>query len=351
MPYDVNGEWLGDDGVGGKAFERTTQRRQNYATNAKWLVDPIFPAGAMHLIGGPSGSNKTTWLLQQLHDWDQGLPLFGKYKSNPVPWVYITCDRSLRDTTQTLQRLGYHKWEIVAYTLEEMLPQVKDSNGILTVKESPDINKHILAKFPEVELFVIEGLQAIMPDMTKGRSQNKTELLWALSLRLTLEPLNKTIIATTHNPKVAAAGGVALDARSKFLGSQGFIGTCSTMVGIERPSDVSRENERLVKIMGRNFRDINQTYSLDNDGKLHLESEGKEVVESETDRAIQIISYASAMHQFTVAEMHSKLGSGVSEKTVRRDLAQLVEQQVLQVVDQSQNGRKRQIFLYGEKVQ
>lgn len=338
MPYDNEGNWLG--GSVGDAVEDTTRRRREYAASERWLVDPIFPAGAMHLIGGPSGSGKTTWLLQQLWDWDQGLPMFGKYTSNPVPWVYICCDRSLRETTKTLHRLGYHNWAFEAYALEDLLPQAKDGSGMLTVKESPDINKHILAKFPDIELFVIEGLQAIMPDIQKGRSQNKQELLWALSLRLTLGPENKTIIATTHNPKVIAAGGVAQDARSKFLGSQGFIGTCSTMVGFDK--DDKRPNERKVKIMGRNFRDIDQTYSLDEYGRFHLEAEDGEIVEGDEDYEIKILNLARRARTFTADEAHKTCGLDVSLRTIQRILERLVREGTLSA---ERKGRKL-IFMY-----
>lgn len=337
MPYDQDGNWTG--GWVGDAIDETTRRREGYQANERWLVDPIFPAGAMHLIGGPSGSGKTTWLLQQLWEWDQGLPLFGKYKSTPVPWVYIGCDRSLRETDKTLQRLGYHDWKFEAYALEDLLPHTKDA-GMLKVKDSPNINQHILAKFPNIELFVIEGLQAVMPDMEKGRSQNKTELLWALSLRLNIEPINKTIIATTHSPKVAAAGGVAQDARSKFLGSQGFIGTCSTMVGFEK--DENRPQQRRVKIMGRNFADIDQTYSLDERGKFVLESEGKEVVETEEDRDTQMLVCASRLGEFTVEDMAGALKWKISKYTVLRELAKLAQAGLLKV---RKEGRKF-VFTY-----
>lgn len=342
MAYDQNGNWTG--GWIGEAIDETTKRREGYQATEKWLVDPIFPSGAMHLIGGPSGSGKTTWLLQQLHEWDQGLPLFGRYKSNPVPWVYIGCDRSLRETDKTLQRLGYHDWKFEAYALEDLLTHVKDA-GMLKVKESPSINQHILAKFPDIELFVIEGLQALMPDMERGRSQNKAELLWALSLRLNLEPVNKTIIATTHSPKVTQAGGVAQDARSKFLGSQGFIGTCSTMVGFEK--DENRPQQRKVKIMGRNFPDIDQIYSLDERGKFVLESEGEvgekqTPVETAEDRDTQILIAASQLLEFTVDEMAASLKWKVSKYTVLRDLAKLAQSGSLKV---RKEGRKF-VFTY-----
>jgi hypothetical protein len=317
------------------AIDETTRRRREFQANKKWIVDPIFPAGVMHLIGGPSGHGKTTWLLQMLWEWEQGLPMLGKYKSNPCPWVYVCCDRSLRETTETLQRLGYNNWQFEAYGLEDLLPQ---SGGKV---KAPDLTEHIFKRFPDVELFVIEGLQALMPDIQKGRSQNKQELLWALDLRLVLGPQNKTIIATTHSPKVAAAGTVDQDARSKFLGSQGFIGTCSTMVGIERDAKV--QDTINAKIMGRNFADIDLKYTRDSRGMLRLEVENHEAVKSESDQDICILTLASDLKEFTASQLHKRLGTDVSLKTVRRALHQLVTDRALSMVERD----NKQFFIYG----
>lgn len=330
---DNDRDWQG--AFDGDGIKETRRKRDEYQASEKWVVDPIFPAGAMHLIGGPSGSGKTTWLLQQLWEWEQGLPLLGKYKSNPCSWVYICCDRSLRETTKTLHRLGYHNWDFEAYALEDLLPQI---NGRV---KPPDLTDHIMKRFPNHELFVIEGLQALMPDVAKGRSQNKQELLWALDLRLILGPQNKTIIATTHNPKVNVAGGVTQDERSKFLGSQGFIGTCSTMVGIEKHP--KKDDQRNVKIMGRNFADIQVLYTRDNRGMFQLEGIDGETVESETDQDVGLLTHAGVLKEFTAAQMHDRVGTGTSLKTIRRTLHRLVEQGLLSMVEKN----NKQFFIYG----
>jgi hypothetical protein len=319
-----NNDWQG--AFESNAIDETMRRRREFEANEKWIIEPIFPAGAMHLIGGPSGHGKTTWLLQMLHEWEQGLPLIGKYKSNPCPWVYVCCDRSLRETTKTLQRLGYHNWRFEAYGLEDLLPT---AGGKVKL---PDITDHVLKRFPDVDLFVIEGLQALMPDVSKGRSQNKQELLWAVDLRNILGPQNKTIIATTHSPKVAAASTIDQDARSKFLGSQGFIGTCSTMVGIER--DAKAKDTINAKIMGRNFADIDLKYTRDSRGMLQLETsmgpDGKEVYESEDDREIAIITFAQNTSEFTAAQCRTALVKlDIGRTTMYRILVKLVEEGIL----------------------
>ena len=264
-----------------EAIQAAWQKLLEYDANQTFVVDKIFPAGAMHLLGGPSGAGKTTWLFQMLYEWEQKKKLFGEYQSNPCPWVYISSDRSMRETAQTLKRIGLLHWRFEAYSLEDLLAVNKTTKHL----DSPDLIKHVIGneKFKHAELFVIEGLQALMPNVPKGQSQNKAELVWAMQSRRILSPTNKTIIATTHNPKqTSGPGQSSSDERSKFLGSQGFIGSCSTMIGFEK--DEKDKDLRKVVIMGRNFKDILQTYRLDENGKFVLElSNGEDMNPEETE--------------------------------------------------------------------
>lgn len=279
---DFSGRWQSP------AISETTRLRHEYRANQKYLVDTIFPCGAMHLIGGPSGVGKTTWLLQQLYDWEQEQMLFGEYKSNPVPWVYVGADRSLREFDMTLCRLGYGAWNIEAYALETLI-----KNKVSGSFDSPDFTKHILKKFPHAELIVVEGLQALMPDNDKKRSQNKNELIWALEQRHVLAEGQRTIIATTHNPKVAQIGTSTTDERSKFLGSQGFIGSCSTMIGFEKHA--TNPKGRNVTIMGRNFADLKLKYIVDAKGRYEIEvNQAGEPVETSEDHEIQFLTWLQA---------------------------------------------------------
>lgn len=299
-------------------IDEITARRKQLEESQEWIVDRIFPSGAMHLIGGPSGVGKTTWLFQMLYEWEQGLQLFGEYKSNPCPWVYISADRSIREMQQTLARIGYGDWQFEAYALEELIyiPSRKCC-------EPPDFTKHVLDKFPYAKLIVMEGLQAIMPDHSKNRSQNKQELLWALEQRLVLSSNNRTVIATTHNPKVGA-NTMQTDERSKFLGSQGFIGSCSTMIGIEKGKS---PESRLVTVMGRNFQDMHLTYSCSNDtnGRFVLESIGHEAIVNETDEKIKFSTWCQTQHVAFSAKDAIACGMrmGISDSTVERWLLEL----------------------------
>ena len=306
------------------AISAVTARRKELLRTQEWIVDKIFPAGAMHLIGGPSGVGKTTWLMQLLYDWEQGKKIFGKYQSNPCPWVMVNSDRGMRETTQTLERLGLGDWEFETYALEDLIYDQKTSKC-----KSPDFTLDILNKFPHAKLIVVEGIQAVMPDMSKTRSQNKNELIWALEQRRILTDGNRTVIATTHNPKVTNNGAPSNDERSKFLGSQGFIGSCSTMIGFEKGSNPLVDS-RLVTVMGRNFKDFKANYSVGKEnGEFILESFGDEIVQTDDDKDLALTLWALAQKEpFSVQDARAEVmrnALDMSESTIQRWLRKQAE--------------------------
>ena len=311
------------------------ERRRKLSASQEWIVDKIFPAGAMHLIAGGSGVGKTTWLFQMLYEWEQALPLFGEYASHPCPWVYIACDRSLGDMQLTLERIGLGDWEFEAHSLEELLWDQQ-----LKTCRDPNFADHVLRKFEYAKLVVVEGLQAVMPDRSRSRSQNKEELLWALEQRHILAEKGRTVIATTHNPKLVQTQGASVDERSKFLGSQGFIGSCSTMISIDKGK---MEEDRNMIIMGRNFPDIHLSFSQkpENNGRFVLEGVGRKAVVTESDDRVQFMTWAQAQYEFTVKDsVACGMRMGVSDATVERWLRQLVEEGVLVRIQDPQDKRR-----------
>lgn len=322
-------------------IDAISDRRVELRQSQEWIVDQIFPAGAMHLIGGPSGVGKTTWLFQMLYEWEQSLPLFGEYASHPVPWVYISCDRSIREMEQTLLRMGLQDWRFECYALEELI-----YNKAAARCDPPEFARHVLDKFKFAKLVVIEGLQAVMPDHSKARSQNKQELLWALEQRLVLARDNRTVIATTHSPKETAgiAASVSRDDRSKFLGTQGFIGSCSTMISLEKKPD-TLQDARIVHVMGRNFKDIQLHYSMDRDGRFVLENKGTDAVPSETDEKVQFATWCQSQPEPFPAKDAVAYGMrmGVSDSTVERWLVELCD---LGALERFKDGKR---YLYRRK--
>jgi AAA domain len=265
---DARGSSTRLDGVKGThaiVIKGTRDERRELKKREKFIVDVIFPAGELHLIGGGSGAGKTTWLLQWLKDWSEGKPVFG-YKSHPCPYVYVTFDRGLLSTHRTMERLGMEDWDFPSYPIEDIV-----TKGEYTIDR-------IMARFPEAELYVIEGFQGLLPDTTRGTSQNKAEMTWVIELRRKVLSKGKTLIGITHNPKMKA-GESYESARSNFLGSNSLIGCTSTLVSFQSPAHTQpppgqgatrpvETDEREVIIRGRDFPNIHQLWSRDSRGRF-----------------------------------------------------------------------------------
>lgn len=71
----------------------------------KYLVDPILPTHEIHLVAGSSNVGKSRWLFNMLLEWEQGKPVLG-LPSTPVPWCYVTADRSLASVHRTFADMG-----------------------------------------------------------------------------------------------------------------------------------------------------------------------------------------------------------------------------------------------------
>src|SRR5690242_1448332 len=69
------------------------------------LIDRILPVHEVHILGGPSGAGKTRWLFQMLQEWKAGNSVLG-YASNPVPYAYVSTDRSRESVKRTCEDLG-----------------------------------------------------------------------------------------------------------------------------------------------------------------------------------------------------------------------------------------------------
>src|SRR4051794_13985196 len=62
--------------------------------NFRWrehVIDGLMPVREVHLLGGPSGAGKTTWLMDFLEKWQKEEDIFG-HKSHPAAFVYIAGD-------------------------------------------------------------------------------------------------------------------------------------------------------------------------------------------------------------------------------------------------------------------
>jgi RecA-family ATPase len=317
-----------DGNSNNKIGEERLLHRLELRKEERFIVDKILPAGCLHLLGGPSGVGKTTWLFQQLKDWSEGKPILG-YQSFPCNWLYVSADRSALETDRTLRRLGLGDWPIPMYSIEEV------SSG------DPDLLK-LHQRFPHIDLFVIEGIQAFVPD-TKG-SQNKADMLWVMKLRQHLLGTQKTITGTTHMPK-GTGGQSGTGDRTDFLGSASLLACCSTLINFEYPDDVKdsrvkvESDERKITIKPRDTPNIVLNYTRSSSGSFIL-------ADSDEAQALFALEIMLASHKdqepitkALLADWVAK--SGISKRSLSRFMSERLEQGKLEKISDGAYQKRR----------
>lgn len=226
-------------------------------SSSEWLVDGIFPTHLVHILAGASGSNKTTYLLQTLPKWAKGEPIHGR-ESHPVPWIFISCDRSWKETRHTFDRMG-----IPYDSIRTVCMMDKKYRDILTVEV---LFERMKKEHPDVRLYVIDAFYTLTPD---GRyNDNATVNKFLRTLVKLCEENDVTVIGTHHSPKMKEGEGYVAS-RDCILGAIAWGAFASTILHIRSPEPDNDEcRERYLAILARNGAAITQDYVLDNSGLL-----------------------------------------------------------------------------------
>lgn len=202
----------------------------------EFLIEGILPAGEAHLIGGASGSGKTTWIFQNLlAQWQQGNPVF-EHDSHPVPYVYVSLDRSRSSVTRTLQRLNLLDQITRVICLEEMPEECLDLDNVL---------KFALKKFPDSKLVIIEGFALMSGERTNGYTA--VGKLMRKAARLCAKQ-KITIIGVCHAPKLKADEQFQ-HSRELLLGSVSWAAYSDTIIVLNMDETTQIIT---VKVMPRN---------------------------------------------------------------------------------------------------
>ncbi len=122
-----------------------------------FLVDEILPSREVHLVAGPTGAGKTRWLLESLLEWSAGRS-FLRFPSHPVPWLYVSSDRTLESFHRTLDSLGITYSRVptlAAWDMRLSLMEILDASQGRPLVRHPEF-KLPKAASPRAELVVIE---------------------------------------------------------------------------------------------------------------------------------------------------------------------------------------------------
>ncbi len=266
-----------------RVIQEINDTRERLRGNRQFLVDTILPSREFHIIAGPSGVGKTTWLLPLIHKWSEGEPVLG-FKSNPFPYVYISCDRSLNALDSTLERVGLRDWRIHAYSIEDLdkylkrykVPFVDERTGENRLGTHEDLT---LAFLPElfndymkfdIKVFIVEGYGWFMESPNGNKGAYRDTIRLGSTIRKAYERYGCSLIVTTHVPKMKKGEGYA-NPRERIIGSVGQAAVASTIILLETGDEGDiHDMNRIVTICPRDSKAITLAYELNNSGGYEL---------------------------------------------------------------------------------
>lgn len=225
------------------------------APQQEYIIDPIFPANEIHLVGGSSGTGKSTWLIQFLHSLSLGLPCFG-YPAHPVEWSYVSCDRSWPGVNRTLDRIG----------LPIDRSRFHTRRGLVTPGQKASIDE--IVNWCKTPLLILEAMSLLMP-IGRGRDMSTYGHVgeWLEYVADLCERKKVTIIGTVHSPKVRE-GEKYPDIRQRVLGSVAFAALVETIILIERVSADIADPGRVLYLLPRNAPQRAVHYKVDEAGRF-----------------------------------------------------------------------------------
>jgi hypothetical protein len=232
----------------------------------EYLIDDLLPTQEIHLIGGPTGAGKTTWLLRLLDQWRKGESIFG-HSSHPAPFLYVSLDRSHNGMLRICQRmrLDPRNFNFVHPTLADR------GLGI------PLYLKQLSAKNPSVRLIIVEGFQTGVTNINDQKEVTR----YLAEVQKLCETANLTILGVVHTSKQKQNAKYE-NPRERIAGCGQWGGWSETVIMVEPQTDISGDEAdlRTLQILPRNgkhlkfvleFKDgllIPKTKALTNEQKI-----------------------------------------------------------------------------------
>lgn len=203
----------------------------------------VMPLKRVHMLGGASGSGKTTMLFQMLAAAQKGEPFLG-YPTQWHPSVYVAFDRREEETEETMARVGLDPASVPHYFWEVTLadPRVEKDGRL------ENIVRDIRNKHPEVKVIYFDAFYILAQH---GRINDYQQMAyWLQRAGILCENLDLTIIGIVHSAK-ARKGQEITDPRYSITGSVATGGFTSCQVIVEKPS-LDNPDKRLVHVYPRN---------------------------------------------------------------------------------------------------
>jgi len=199
--------------------------------------DGWFPLGDISLIGGASGTGKTTWIFEMLHKQKQGYPVL-EHRTFGRVFQVLAYDRGRNAFTRTMRRLNLLPSDIPTTAL----PLAFGTEAVQTI-----INE-IEKMNPIPSVIFIEGLDMLIDDANKKSVVSP----FMRQLQETAAHFHIALICSVGAPKTKRGEDYAAK-RDKLSGSEAWGRNCETVCVLEfAEEDDGTTPQRALTILPRN---------------------------------------------------------------------------------------------------
>lgn len=203
-----------------------------------YLIEDLFPAGQVHLVGGPSGAGKTRLMFQMYKALQTGNDFLGR-RVRQTKWAYISGDRPERSVRETMEYMGV---DFPVFSLVDRSLVGKDLLNVVI----PQLTAFYCYK---PDLIYIDGFTGMVPEGKFGDYTVVSQ--WLASLQRYCASKNVTILGACHTTKTKE-NETFKDPRQRIAGSVAWAGYSETVVVIDKIPEKGHENERIISFEPRN---------------------------------------------------------------------------------------------------
>ena len=255
-------------------------------------TDGWFPLGSVSLVGGSSGSNKTTWVLDLLYAQWHHQEAWG-HSTGKRPYLVFMFDRGVGAHARTMERLGYSLGEIPV----RFLPPVTDGAAVTAILN------HLEAEAVRPEVVFVEGADMLVADANKGQFV----VPFMSALQKIAEHYHIAFILSVGAPKMRIGEGYTAK-RDSMLGSEKWSRMSETVVAMQFVEGDDVDRRRACFVLLRNGPAERFDLAL-RDGKLVLDTGPRPVPATQYTRAKNAVEEAKTWYTTLFAE-HSVNGEG-----------------------------------------
>jgi hypothetical protein len=199
--------------------------------------DGWFPLGDISLIGGASGTGKTTWIFEMLHKQKQGYEVLG-HKTFKRQFQVLAYDRGKNAFKRTMLRLNLRPDEIPTTPL----PLAFGTEAVQGIVN--EIEKMV----PIPNIIFIEGLDMLIDDANKKSVVSP----FMRNLQKIAEHFHIALVCSVGAPKTKRGEDYAAK-RDKLSGSEAWGRNCETVCVLEfSEEDDGTAPQRELTILPRN---------------------------------------------------------------------------------------------------